>query len=568
MKKALAILLAAMMFVAIAACDTSSENTNTGTSAPPSQAPSSQAPSSQAPSSVVPPSPDQSPDIGVVDADKIDPVGLILWPGDILMPPEGAQFADSVNVTYELGVSVFDPHSAGSTFTACRVTFQMVFDRLTYYDINGVLQPELATRWETSDNQTWTFYLRDDVYFHNGDKMTADDVIFTCWNSKDKVGSLARDQWLPVVQTNKISDYVVEFVLEAPYNAFAYNLSLPGGAIINERARAADPVAGAWVGTGCFVVSDFVSGNTVQLTRNDNYWGPKPLTRVVNFTYVPEVAARTVMQLNGETDVSMSVASQDNDMFLQSPDYFLYAYAANSTHSLTFNLNHPITGDLNFRLAVAHAINREEAAYASSGIWARPTQDGTFWGDSTPFRNTGIPRIPQDLDKAKQYLDASPYNGEVLQIITAPDTLTLSTQMIQEQLRQVGINTEVFTTDVPTLISMSSYGDQNFTLLHFVSPFELNPTAARVMLYPSMSANRASYNRPEVNELLDLVITLLGEEEQREVYYKIQELVAEDIPQLSIFEKIWTLITNNRVGGIITNPDMNHDLRGIFMTVG
>ena len=568
MKKVLrisAILIALVMCFSLAACKDNSTTTNSPGNTPGTSNTNTPG-TSTSPNTNTPNAPIETTTGGESGGtiDAIDPVGLILWPGDIITPPANGNFADSVNFTYELGVSVLDPQSPGSTFTACRVTFQMVYDRLTYYDINGVLQPELATRWETNDAQTWTFYLRDDVNFHNGDHFTAQDVLNT-WQSSRNPGSLAWDNWRSIDHMNIINDYQIEIVLEAPYSDFAYNLSLPGGAIVNKRARDADPVTGAWIGTGAFRVTDFVSSQSIQLTRNDNYWGTAPLTRVVNFTYVPEMAARTVMQVNGESDVCMSVSSQDNDLFLQSPDHYLYAYAANSTHSLTFNLNHPITGDYNFRMAVACAINREECAMASSGIWAKPTQDGAFWGDSTPFRDTSIPRIPQDLDLAREYLAKSTYNGEVLQLITAPDTLTTSSQMLQEQLRVVGINVEVYTTDVATLVGMTQYGDQNFTLLHFVSPFELAPSSARVMLYPGMSANRASYNNPEVNDLLDRVISITDPVEQERMYHQIQQIVATEIPQLSIFEKVWTLITNNRVGGIITNPDMNHDFRGVFM---
>ena len=562
-RRIIAILLTLILCAAVVACngDSDSNTTDTGVNT------GTDTGSNNQPAPPAPPAPPSDVGDAGGDISMVDPTGLILWPGDVLTVPAGATLADKITISAELPVNRIDPQSSASTVTVCRMIFQMVYERLTYFDpVACTTNPELATRWETSDQKVWTFYLREDVYFHNGDKFTAQDVVNT-WQSATEPGSLAYDQWLYVDSMRIINDYTVEITLQKPYSSFAYNLAMPGGAIISKAARDADPVSGLWVGTGVFYVKDFVSGNSVLLGRNENYWGTKALTSEVEYIYVPEMAARAFMQINGETDICMSVPSQDNDMFMNSPDHYLYAYAANSTHSLTFNLNNPITADINFRLAVAHAINREDAAMAASGIWAKPTQDGAFWGDSTPFRNTSIPRIPQDLDLARDYLSKSSYNGELITIITAPDTLTVSSQALQEQLRVIGINCDVYTTDVPTLVSLAGYGNTEFTLLHFVSPFELDPSSAQVMLYPGMSANRATYINQEVNDLLDYVVTVGDPAEQQRVYYEIQEIVARDIPQLSIFEKIWTFITNNRVGGVLINPDMNHDLRGVFMLV-
>ena len=484
--------------------------------------------------------------------------------GQKIDPLPGTEFDDTINLIIEVPYTVCDPQSAGGTASVNRLSYVLVYNRLTYFTVDQEIVPELATSWETDDAQTWVFHLRDDVTFHNGDKFTAADVVYTCERSREEPGSLAWDQWMGITSIKALDDYTVEIVLDAPYSSFAYNLTLPGGAIVNKRAIEADPVKGAWVGTGPFYVSDMVTGTSIQFSRNDNYWGEKAYTKTMNWIFVSEVASRTVMLINGEMDVCLSVAPTDNDMFVDDPGFIVYSYAANTTHSLTFSMIHPITSDKNFRLAVLYAINKPEAALASSGRWAKTAQDGTFWGDSTPFRNRNIPMIQQDLDKAKQYLADSVYNGETLEILTAPDTLTVSSQMIQEQLRAIGINTTVRTADVGTLVSESRYGDTNLSLLHFVGPFELDPTSVKVILYPDMSANRATYNNAEVNELIDKVMAEPDPAEQQRIYYRIQEIVNEDVPQISVFERIWTIVTNDKVGGIIVNPDMNHDLSHIF----
>lgn len=555
MKKVLVILLAVVMIAGLAACG----NKDDGAASSPAPG------ASTAPTTSTAPAPAPAP------ANPTASGSGVLVPGEIIEADESddVKYADSIDILTEMNISTVDPYSTGGTSSACRVTYQMVYDRLTYFNTNtNEVVPELATSWETDDVQTFIFHLRDDVVFHNGDKFTAEDVVYSHDVAMENPGSLAFDQWRAVTEMTIIDPYTIKIVIQAPDSSFAYNLALPGGAIINKRAREADPVTGAWVGTGAFYVSGFDSDNYTELTRNDNYWGELPKTRVLNLRFIPEVASRAVMLLNGGTDVCLSVGPTDMPVFVDNPDFIIYGYAANTTHSLTFSMINPITSDLNFRLAVAHALNRQEIALVSTGIWAKPTEDGSFWGDSTPYRNTDIPLLEYDIEKAKDYLAKSVYNGEVMTLITGPDTLALGGEMMVEQMRVIGINVEQLAMDVPSLVPVTMYGDPNMQMLHFVGPFELDPSSARVMLYPEMSANRASYNNPEVNELLDKVLGIADVKEVEAIYKQIQLLVSYDIPQLSLYERIWTIVTNPRVGGININVDMNHDLRGIFMTEG
>lgn len=556
-KRFAAILLVLVLCFALAACETGTKTTDTGT--PPVTSPTTSVSTSGGATPSTPPS--GTAPSGTTARDYVIP------PGDIVTLPEGAKVADKIDIVTELTVVLLDPLSSASTFTACAVQFNMIFDHLVYRTSEGEYVGELATSWESDDLQNWTFHIREGVTFHNGDKFTAQDVVDTCELAQSDVakGSNATDPWRDVVAISAPDAKTVKIELGIVDSGFIHKLSVPGAVIVNKAAREADPVKGVWVGTGAFTVTDFVSGDHSTLTRNDNYWGTAPLTKVVNFHAVPEVAARTVMQLNGDTDMNLAISPADLDMFAEDPKFNVYGYAANSTHSLTFGMLNPITSDINFRFAVAYALDRAAVAQAAGGNWNKINHDGAFWGDSTPFRNTDIPEITQDLEKAKEYLAKSSYKGEEVTLMCGPDTLTLSAQMVAEQLGLVGINIKLHSTDVATLVGASQYGNADTQLLHFVSPFTLNPNSARNILYPKGSANRGSYDNPAVSELIDKAPTINDPKEREAIYKEIQELVAKDLPQISLYERIQTIVTKSSIGGIIINPDMYHDFRYIFM---
>jgi len=494
----------------------------------------------------------------------------VLVPGDLIEAPKGedVKYADMITISIGDNIAVIDPFAQGAVSSVYLNIYTMIFDNLVYRTPDGDFVPQLATSWETNDMQTYIFHLRDDVYFHNRDKFTSQDVVNTFLLASDPsaAGAQADAIWRHVKSVTAIDEYTVEIVTTQVNSEFLYHLTVPGGGIINKAAREADPIRGSWVGTGAFYVSDFVSGDYVDVTRNDDYWGTLPITRVVRMRLIPEMAARTIMQLNNETQMSVVISPNDLDMFADHPDHVVYGFASNANHCLFFNLNHPIFSDRNFRMAVAHCVDRAEMAIAAGGNWMIPTQDGSWWGDTTPYRNTDLPLIPYDLDKAKEYLALSQYKGEELEIMTAPDALTISSQVLAEQLGRIGIKTRVFSTDIATLIGRSQYGSTSMEMLHFVAPFSLNASSARFMFYTGQGANRSSYSNAEVDRLLDLALEV-PMDEQEAIYKKVQEIVYEDIPGLGLYERIQTIVTHKNLGGIIINADMYHDFRGIFMTL-
>ena len=549
MKKITAILLALAMCLAVAACG--------GGTTPSAEPSTSAAPgNSPAPGASTAPSTSTAPG-----------AGSTLAPGEVIAAPEGedVKYADLIDILIEVNCTAVDPFNPGASGAGIQNMYVCVYDRLAIRVGEGIYEPELATSWDSADLQTWTFKLRDDVSFHNGAKFTAQDVIDTVMLSRDAPGSYAFDAWRNVETITAIDEYTVQIVLDAVNVDFLFQISLPGASIVNKAARDADPVKGAWIGTGAFFVSDFVSSDYVTLDRNDSYWGTAPITKQLNFRHVPEMTARTLMLQNGESQMCTSVSNEDMDLFVNDPDNFtIYAFPGNTIFTLIFNMNDKITGDLNFRLAVAHALQRPDITIVSAGEWANPITDGTFWGDSTEFRNNDIPMLQYDPELSMKYLEESSYDGQEVELMSALPLNNRMAEVIQEQLARVGINVKLFQTDGPTLQSTTVYGNDRMQMLSYVSAFSLSASTVRNVLYPGGVNNRASYNNPAVNELLDKAPTIADPVERGKLYKQVQEIVSEEIPFISCFCRVFSLVCDSGLGGIIVSPDQTHDFRGIF----
>lgn len=496
--------------------------------------------------------------------------GNVLTPDDVIEAPEGddVRYADSIDIIIEVNAVALDPLNPGASGAGIQNMYVCMYDRLVVNAGEGVYTPELATSWDSDDLQTWTFNLREGVTFHNGDRFTAQSVIDTIEMGQNSPGSYAFDAWRSVVSATIVNEYTVQLVLDSVNADFLFHMALPGASIINKAARDADPVAGAWVGTGAFYVSAFFANDYATLTRNDNYWGTPPITSELIFRNVPEMTTRTIMMQNGDSHMCTSISNEDMDLFVNDPDnYIIYAFLGNTIFSLMFNMNDPITGDLNFRKAVAHALNRPDATIVAAGEWAEPVTTGTYWGASTEFKNQDLPMLQYDLDLARHYLEESSYNGQEVEIMSALPLNNRMAEVIQEQLGVIGINAVLFQTDGPTLQSSTVYGNDRMQMLSYVSAFSQSAATSRGIFYPGGVNNRMTYNNPEVNELFDLAPTIADPAERAAIYRQIQALVAEDVPAVSVFYRMFSLVCAKGIGGIIVSPDQTHDFRGIFLVL-
>ena len=484
----------------------------------------------------------------------------------------GEKYADHIEVIIDnTQIAGINPIGAGGPGSATGWVYLMVYNSLVSFDDNtGVYSPNLATSWESDDWQTVTFHLRDDVVFSNGEKFTADDVVFTIEQSIANPGSVAGSTFSSVESAVALDPYTVVFTLKAPKPQILFDCSSELGGIMCKKAVEEDPDKGVWIGTGPFIITDFGTNDFVKLERNDLYWGDPVPTKSMTLRYIPEMSTRLMMLQNGEADICFNLSEQDMDLVAADPEHYdVYAYLANNCSDIGFNLNDPICGDINFRMAVACALNRTDIALGAAGTYAAPETTGTFWGSGTPFRNNDIPIIPYDLQKAKDYLAASPYKGEEIELITAIPTMINASTVIQNQLAEIGINIKIKQTDPGSLMSICSYGTNDYQMYAFVGAFGYEPYSAMNGIYgQAHMQNRATYDEPRILEILDMVATETDPAKLQAYCYEVQEIEAKDIPYINLFYVKQAIAASKAIGGLVVANDGGHDLRYMYKLEG
>jgi len=454
-------------------------------------------------------------------------------------------------------INLYDPSGGGSTHTNACI---MIYDCLYYNLPDGTPTPCLATSYETDDYQTWVFHLRDDVYFHNGDKLKAADVVYSWQRGIDATGSQANNNWFYIVEGRVIDDLTVEFKTAQPYGNLLFNLGTPYCAIVNQRAIEADPIAGYYVGTGAYKIAQFSSSDFILFERNDDYWGEIPFTRTQGWRMVTEQSARTIMLQNGAAQLG-GVSPIDLPLFREDPNFNILSAVSNNCMSIQFNMNNRITSDLNFRMAVTYALDVEEITLFAAGEIGVPVTDGTLWGYQVPFKNTDIPRIERDLDKAKEYLAASVYNGEEIELafMSGNDDTVVP---IQDELADIGISVKLNPMDVPTFIAYVTQPNDYTQMFTWFAGGSQNPVDTYRGFYPG--SNFMGYDNPEVTAMFDKSPSILGEDAQREHYFKMQELATADRPCVPLYWMQSTFVYPSNAGGFVMNASADNDLRYMY----
>ncbi len=261
-----------------------------------------------------------------------------------------------------------------------QVLLYNVYETLVRLQPDGSITPLLAESWDISDDGlTYTFNLREGVSFHNGDPFTADDVVFSIENVAFNENHPLTTTYAPVEGVTAVDDSTVEVTLTQVSASLLFFMTQGQGVVLNENAIG--DIANSAVGTGPFEFDSWTVGDSIVLTRNDDYWGDPALLEKVTFQYIPDPNALNNAMLSDELDLVPGVSAPELLESFESDDRFdVLTGQTYGEVTLSLNGRRPPLDDIRIRQAVSHAIDRQavvDLAYAGYG-----TPIGTF---STPL---------------------------------------------------------------------------------------------------------------------------------------------------------------------------------------
>lgn len=456
-------------------------------------------------------------------------------------------------------------------------TFTYVYDALAAWGpgTSGAsgqpsMMPMLARRWNISaDKTTYDFLLREGVYFHDGNLMTADDVVYTLKRmlAFNEYPAGTYSNVLPPDNVKRLDKYTVRATLTKPFPLFIQ--FVPFMYILSQKTIEANIVkpgpygdkgdyATAWLqthdaGAGPYVMSERVIGDHVSYTRFPNYWGGFYHGSFDSGVYkiVKEAATQVQMLISGEADrigawLPVALYAQLRDQAKQPGSNFKVDVDTALEFYLTISWNNQAKGldNVHVRRALSYAFDYDTCVNdVFSGMVERlegPVPKGV------QFFNPDITMYNFDLSKAKDELEQSPYkpNDPVLEFnyiaLLQEEHRRNMGLLLAEGAKEIGIKINIV--DIPyatfekqwesvdtakhmvAIIPMSSYPDpDNYLYVSYHSKFWKGKTGYVTQVF---------VDNPTVNDLLEKGRFEADDNKRRDIYYQIQKMLTDDATAL------------------------------------
>lgn len=429
-------------------------------------------------------------------------------------------------------------------------------------DLRPVL--DLATRFETTDSQTYVAEIPSGVHFHDGREMTSADVAYTFRRFLDPAFVSGRKgAFQDLVAVDALDRYSVAFKLRAPSAAFPANLTNMG--IVPADSDAA--IGQSPLGSGPYRFVEFAPDDHVTLAAFTGYYRGAPKNAGVTFKVVPDETMRGLELRKGDVDLVVNDLSPDLIHGLRAtPGLSVISGPGTDYAYIGLNLLDPALRDRRVRQAIAYAIDREAIVRYLRRDQARPAAGivpSMSWASAPDVRS-----FPHDVAKARTLLDEAGYpdpdgDGPAPRLTLSLKTSTsevyrVQAAALQQMLAAAGIGIEIRSYEFATLFSDVVRGNVQLYTLIFTGGSVADPDILRRVFHSSQTPpagfNRAHYANADVDRLLDLASAAFDETERRRAYVDAQRLIAIDVPIVSLWTRTNVAVARADLSGIRLTP--------------
>lgn len=433
-----------------------------------------------------------------------------------------------------------------------------VYEPLLKIDGNGNLKPLLASEWSLApDGLTYTFNLRSQAKFASGTKVTPEAVIESIQRIIDDPAVLPvlKAQMSPLASMRAVDADTVEFTLKTQSQNWLYSMAQRAGIIFDPGHL--DQLTTVPAGSGPFVFSAWVQGDSVTLKRNENYWATPSRLAGVTFKYYNDANAMNAAMLAGQLDIVSNVAApQALDQF-NDPRFTVLEGVTTGEIVLGFNHQTPALQNLKVRQAIIYAINRQALRDA---VWAGKGElIGSMVPPTDPWYEDLSKQYPFDPAKARELLAESGV-GPVslrLRVPTLPYAPGAASY-IASQLADVGIEVTVDELEFPaTWVDQVMYqSNYDMTIVAHVEPRDIDRFADPNYYW--------HYNNPEFQQLIAAADKAATTAEQVSLMKQAARLLSDD----AAADFLWLLpnlvVTKADITGVNANASsLSFDMTGV-----
>ncbi|MDO7976554.1 ABC transporter substrate-binding protein [Oceanotoga teriensis] len=468
-------------------------------------------------------------------------------------------FSSNIVIRVPQDPDFLDPHKA-----AASGTYEMmfnVFEGLLKPSPDGKVIPAVAESYTVSDDGLeYTFKLRKNIKFHNGEIVTVEDVLYSLNRLKgnDKDSALSSDfqkyvesidspdsQTIKVRLNTRNSDFLVKFV----------------AAIVPKKVNLLNDNP---IGTGPYSFVEYVPGQKLVLKKFADYWGEKAHIDNVVFKIIPDEQTSLLSFLSG--DIRMYPRINDIQAEMLKDRYNVIKGEQNMVQLMTMNNKVKPFDDKRVRQAINYAIDKDEI------IQLVANGNGTKLGSNMSpimkeYYEEGLEDYYKtDLNKAKQLLKDAGYSDGFTTTITVPSNYKFhvdTAQVIAEQLKKIGVNVEIKQVEWGVWLD-EVYSKRNYDMTIIGLTGKLSPYDILRRYLSDYPKNFYNYENLEYDEIINKAISETNEDIRAALYKQAQIILTEDAAAVYIMDPQLTVVTYKEIKGYTMYPLYVQDISKLY----
>ena len=460
--------------------------------------------------------------------------------------------ASSPAITIALDAVPNELHPLTNDIASCLTCVNHIFDKLVDFDQEFNWVPAIATSWEQLDDYTWNFTIDLDAKFQNGDPLTMDDVVYSLELIASTPKTADAGRYIESVSyegnvlTLKVSDNnaaVIPRILSLSY-------------ILNKAYIEKNGDAGLYtapMGTGPYKVAEFVPGNTLVMETWEGYYKEKPQIGKISVIGISEAASLYIAVETGKAQYAGFVSALETGLAEGNKNLYVQTDSSNIVRDINLNCEKGPFTDVRVRRAIAHALDRDSWCSLNGGH--QPTKSMLANTFAYYHESDNLPEY--DLEKARALLAEAGYNESnplSFELITYKDDSGV--EILQSDLKSIGVNMTVTLLEFSVYLSREGAGD-------FDACFCGQDTTAGTAIqdcerfdYTFAGTRDVSfYSSAEADALIKTIRTTMDENERTRAFTELSDLIAYDCPMIPVYLDTLHSVMVKELTGVTVRSD-------------
>jgi len=464
----------------------------------------------------------------------------------------GGEAKDSLTIGIDSDAVALDPLRVNDTLTMSILS--NVYEPLVRMNNDQEIVPALAEKWDVSDDGLeYTFTIRTDATFHNGDPITAEDVKYSLEAAAE---SSYTGPYMNYIDNVKVVDEkTVKVTLKYAYAPFL-SLCTTYSQVVKEdfyKEGGEVDMSKAPIGSGPYKFKSWAQGDRIEFEAYDGYYQGAPAIKNLTYKIIPNANTAALALESGEIDLCLNVATADIAGLSQKDGITVLQEPSSAFYFIGMNSNVKELSDVRVRQAIAKVINKQELIDGALDGYGTPTN--TFIAEGVLGYDPEFNPLPYDVEGAKKLMKEAGYPDGFEIHMSIPENRSTQAQIIQANLKQIGIDLKIDLIETGKFWEDLENLDYEMMIMGW-SYVVMDPDVGYYSLYKKddLSGNYTGYGTPETEALLEQGRTENDPEKRAKIYAELEELYQTAAVYVPLYWRTDVAAHNSNLTGVEIPP--------------